>query len=125
MPKYIPLQRNFSLFTPPSNHYETHWDALWDTETNSNKLEWDQLLERNKVVILAEAGTGKTEELKAVANRLYQEGKASFFCRIETLLDLSFEDSLDIGDVQRFTQWQNAEVDLAYFFLDSVDEAKL
>ena len=44
---------------------------------------WEDLLEMPRVVILAEAGTGKTHELQVKAEALKAEGHAAFFCRIE------------------------------------------
>ena len=40
-----------------------------------------------RVVILAEAGAGKTEELRLRARTLQNEGKNAFFCRMESIAD--------------------------------------
>src|SRR5262249_36200126 len=48
-------------------------------------IHWSDLLTMTRVVILAEAGTGKTHELRETARRLRREGKAAFFCHIEDL----------------------------------------
>jgi len=43
------------------------------------QLSWDNLLEKDRVIIIAEPGTGKTEEFKAVTKRLRIDGKSAFF----------------------------------------------
>ena len=83
---------------------------------------WEDLLNHPRVVILAEAGMGKTQELKAQAEKLRSQGKYTFFCRIEDLIEEGLEASLD-NEVD-FRNWTDSS-DFGYFLLDSVDEAKL
>ena len=86
---------------------------------------WIDLLERPRVVILAEAGTGKIHELRETARRLRDEGKTAFFCRIEDLGELSLEQAIEIGNVEEFKEWSADGDNSGFFFLDSVDEARL
>lgn len=88
------------------------------------QLSWEDLLDKNRIVILAEPGTGKTEEFVAVAKRLRMAGKPAFFCRIELLQELEIRQSLVIGTREEFDKWLTGHKE-AYFFLDSVDEARL
>src|SRR6266542_1965086 len=76
------------------------------------------------VVILAEAGTGKTHELRETARGLRREGKAACFRRIEELAADGLENALVDGNVEEFSKWL-AGHNTAWFFLDSVDEARL
>jgi hypothetical protein len=88
---------------------------------------WEDLLKKSRVVILAEAGMGKTEELKAQTRKLRKDGKYAFFCRIEDLAEEGLVNSLDIDpcqDEELFEDWQRSSQP-GYFFLDSVDEARL
>src|SRR5690554_3885050 len=87
-------------------------------------LSWDELLEKSRVVVLAEPGTGKTEEFRAVTERLRSAGKPAFFCRIELLHSLDFKKGLDIGTAKELEEWMAGNQE-GYFFLDSVDEARL
>ena len=66
------------------------------------QLSWDNLLEKDRTVIIAEPGTGKTEEFQAVTKHLRMEGKLAFFFRIELLQaqELEFRHSLDIGTAE-------------------------
>lgn len=91
----------------------------------SDRIHWPELLAMKRVVILAEAGTGKTHELRETTRRLRRQKKAAaFFCRIEELADRSLEDALAEGSDTEFRSWLEGD-NAAWFFLDSVDEARL
>ncbi|MFY7914583.1 MAG: hypothetical protein ACOVPA_07940 [Rubrivivax sp.] len=77
------------------------------------------------MVLLAEALSGKTKELEHRAVALRREGKPAFFLRIEDLADDRFEASLNDDDKAAFHSWTAADSGEAWFFLDSVDEARL
>lgn len=87
-------------------------------------LEWSDLRERRRVVLLAEASSGKSEEFKNQVKQLNAEGNAAFYLPIEELADQGFEAALDAGAAKRFEQWSGG-ADEAWFFLDSIDEARL
>jgi hypothetical protein len=87
-------------------------------------LEWNDLHERQRVVLLAEASSGKSEEFKNQVKQLSAKGKASFYLPIEELADQGFEAALDAAAAKRFENWSNG-TDIAWFFLDSIDEARL
>ena len=84
---------------------------------------WSDILSMRRVVILAEAGSGKTEELLSVCQKLRGTNKSAFFIRLEHLAD-SFEDSFDEGTADEFRTWKDSDSD-CWLFLDSVDEARL
>ncbi len=88
-------------------------------------VDWDALLKHPRVVILAEASAGKTWELRRQATALATEGDAAFFVRIDDLADGRLEDGLDADDTERFERWRREGNSDAWFFLDSVDEARL
>jgi len=88
-------------------------------------VDWDALLKHPRVVILAEASAGKTWELRRQATALATEGDAAFFVRIDDLADGRLEDGLDADDTERFERWRRKGNSDAWFFLDSVDEARL
>jgi hypothetical protein len=87
-------------------------------------LEWSDLRERRRVVLLAEASSGKTEEFKNQVKQLNAEAKAAFYLPIEELADQGFEAALDTDAAKGFEKWSNGTDD-AWFFLDSIDEARL
>jgi hypothetical protein len=86
-------------------------------------VKWDQLLEKPRVVLLAEAGAGKTWEIRAAAAKLRASGKSAFFIRLE-LMTNGLDDAFDLGTASEFSNWHKGDEE-AWFFLDSVDEARL
>ena len=125
METYIQLNRSFRLL--PKDH-EFNEEAFEFAQSlglgeKADTHGWDQLLDLYRVIILAEAGAGKTEEIRQIAIKLRSEGKDAFFFRLESLsggLRISFE----IGNEQEFEVWLSSKEE-AWFFLDSVDEARL
>lgn len=89
-------------------------------------LGWDVLLDYRRVVLLAEAGSGKTSEFRNRTAALSAQGKAAFFVRLEDLADDGFESAIDPQDVDVLDRWfGNGDAGQGWFFLDSVDEARL
>ncbi|KUI99638.1 hypothetical protein [Vibrio sp. MEBiC08052] len=121
MPTYIPLNRQFSsvsLASEASEQQEVTFN-WWLDETKT----WEDLFNEYRCVILSEAGSGKTEEFQQQAMFLQQQGRPAFFIRIEDI-DRDFPAAFEIGDEDLFHSWL-ASSDDAWFFLDSVDEARL
>lgn len=85
---------------------------------------WAELLQLWRVVVLAEADSGKTREFEEQVKRLREEEAFAFFGRIEFIADNGLVDILSRADAERFNAWL-ASTEIAWFFLDSVDEAKL
>nr|WP_321397495.1 hypothetical protein [uncultured Desulfobacter sp.] len=121
MEGYISLNRQFSLV--PKDEEEAEKDeslAFW----GYGKLEsWGDIESDFRCVILAEAGAGKTEELRHRANVLEVQGKRSFFIRIEDI-EVDFYNAFEIGNEEQFQAWLQSTEE-AWFFLDSVDEARI
>lgn len=86
-------------------------------------LAWPDLLAWYRVIILSEAGSGKTEEIRHIAEQLNEDGKAAFFIRLEYIKD-DFEDSFEVGTYEAFQKWLASEEE-GWLLLDSVDEARL
>lgn len=89
-------------------------------------LGWAELLESERVVILAEAGSGKTREMQEQTRRLVREGKSAFFFPLEGLATTPLREVFSSHeDEERFDHWLSDPDAVAWFFLDSVDELKL
>jgi hypothetical protein len=84
---------------------------------------WDDLLILRRVVFLAEAGSGKTTEMIARARQQREAGHPSFYASLEDVGRGSLESALVPADGSRLAAWLGSEQD-AWFFIDSVDEAK-
>jgi hypothetical protein len=87
-------------------------------------LTWSALLEKKRVVILAEAGSGKSEELQAKAAELRAEGKFAFYARLQDIGHEGFPAALSAAEQRAFEAWKASDQP-AWVFADSVDEAKL
>ncbi len=120
--KHVKLNRSFSPVSKEIIFDRDDYD-LFNALGLAETKKWDDLLSLYRVVILAEAGAGKTEEMKAVTERLRGEGKKAFFLRLEHLCS-NLETSFDVGSPEEFSGWLSSG-EPGWFFLDSVDEARL
>lgn len=85
--------------------------------------QWPDLLAEPRVVLLSEAGSGKTEEIRHICRDLRHRGQRAFFLRIEHLA-LDFNGSFEEGTLEEFDDWIASGQD-GWLLLDSVDEARL
>lgn len=76
-----------------------------------------------RLIILSEAGSGKTAEIRNQANMLRNQGKPAFFIRLE-LIPRDFEDAFEVVSYEAFEEWL-ATGEEGWLFLDPVDEARL
>jgi len=117
---YVSLDRQFSLV--PKSYESEHDEAFYGFGLMGTEG-WGDIEKKFRCVILAEAGAGKTEEMRQRAVVLSRQGKASFFIRIEDI-EADFYDAFEVGESSQFNQWLKS-TDEAWFFLDSIDEARL
>ena len=87
-------------------------------------ISWTEILEHSRVVLLAEAGAGKTVEMEERAKRLAREGQYAFFLPLEALDRDPISDLLSNSEALRFHQWKEDSEAAVWFFLDAVDELK-
>ena len=119
---YVDLNRHF-LPIKKDEEIDFEFTRIWGKRIGG-LLDWNDLLNKKRVVLLAEALSGKTEEFKNNSQKLLTDRKASFFISIEELADEGFEQSLDPNATTVFEEWRNG-FEEGYFFLDSIDEARL
>ena len=86
---------------------------------------WPDLLEHARVIVLAEAGAGKTREMEEQAKHLEEEGRFAFFLPLDDLDREPMANILCPLDRKRFEAWKADGKALSWFFLDAVDELKL
>lgn len=92
----------------------------------STGIDWDDLLRSKRVLIVSEAGAGKTYECKTQCKRLWSEGEAAFYLELARLSVCSDLRSLLGHDEElRLDEWLASQSEIATFFLDSIDELKL
>ena len=119
---FVDLNRYF-LPIKKDEELNLEFPRVW-SKSIGGWLDWKDLLNKKRVVLLAEASSGKTEEFKNITHKLIEEGKAAFFVCIEELADEGFEQSLAPDATSVFEKWKNG-FEVGYFFLDSLDEARL
>lgn len=90
----------------------------------ADDIDWQELHKHPRVVILAEAGSGKTEELRAQRRALLARGSFAFYTTVKSAATEGFADSLQSTERERLAGWLASDKP-AWFFIDSVDEAKL
>lgn len=118
----VPLKRSFSPVKPTRNDDQeddfvrAHW-GLIETKV------WEDLEAEFRVIVLADAGAGKTFEAENRAKSIVDQGRKAFFIRIEDL-DADFDEAFEVGSSEKFDEWLSSS-EQAWFFLDSVDEARL
>ncbi|MCM5555333.1 NACHT domain-containing NTPase [Pleomorphomonas sp. NRK KF1] len=90
-----------------------------------DRITWAKLITRYRVVILSEAGSGKTREIRHTTQMLRKQGKAAFFLRLEHVAH-NFEDAFEegTGTYEEFERWRASGRE-GWLLLDSVDEARL
>lgn len=116
--EYIDLNRYFASPKKDDDEY-SYLEYL-----GASKTLWEDLLQYECVVVLGGAGSGKTEEFQRRTEIHKASGKFAVFFAIEELAGNSIEDCLSLEDEQNLENWHSSG-DIGYFFLDSVDEAKL
>lgn len=89
------------------------------------ELKWEDLLAFRRVLLVSEAGSGKTYECRAQQEKLWSEGEAAFFLDLSVLATTPIDDMLSGDELNRLENWKRAQSDVATFFLDSIDELKL
>jgi hypothetical protein len=89
-----------------------------------NGLDWPRLLQHRRVVVLAEAGSGKSEELKAQARHVIANGQFGFYATVQDVARQGLERALGDAGRARLQQWRASDQP-GWFLIDSIDEAKL
>lgn len=118
---FIDLDRTFSKILIDGDISD---DAdLISRRSRSGELHWPDLLSQHRVVLLSEAGSGKTAEIRNITRQLQREGKTAFFLRIENVMS-ELEDAFEEGTFDEFESWLASDTE-GWLFLDSVDEARL
>lgn len=91
----------------------------------SRATTWVDLLRSRRVMIISEAGAGKTHECRTQAQRLRDEGEPAFFVELAALAKEDLRNLLDDDEEARLEAWLSSQSDVATIFLDSIDELKL
>jgi len=126
MENFVDLDRRFRDLTDKELE-DPSLLAIWGYSEAISGTTWSELLKSERIVLLAEAGSGKTREMQHQVARLRKEGRVAFFIPIEALEkeDVRGYLAMEAGEIERLDAWAALEGEPAWFFLDSVDELKL
>ncbi len=91
----------------------------------SRGMAWQDLLRSRRVLMISEAGAGKTYECREQRKRLWDAGEPAFFIEMATLATGDLRTMLGSDEEGRLDTWLSSQSDIATFFLDSIDELKL
>ena len=100
-------------------------DGEWSHFFTSRKtnLTWNALENRSVVVVLGEAGVGKTSEFLSRVKVLRERGSMALFIALSGIIDAQ-RWSLGPEDAKLFKDWMESKQE-GYFFLDAIDESRL
>jgi len=91
----------------------------------TGSVDWAQLLKSSRILIVSEAGSGKTYECQQEKKRLWDAGEPAFFLELAQLAQSNLRTQLSPEEEDRFDAWRTSQSGSATFFLDSFDELKL
>jgi hypothetical protein len=87
-------------------------------------FEWADLLKRRRIVVLAEGGSGKSTEFQQQARAQANRANDAWYLTVQRVAEDGIEGSLLPAERARFRDWR-ASNRPGWFFVDSVDEARL
>lgn len=121
---YIDLNRRFCSLRGPGAVEDLAASSYLRGSLFDSSLGWDELLKQRLVVVLGEPGSGKSWEFRKRCDSIKEVGQPAFFIELERLVLGDWAASFSPTDLASFQKWQGGR-GVAYFFLDSVDEAKI
>ncbi|MDB5854818.1 MAG: hypothetical protein JWR22_2859 [Herminiimonas sp.] len=119
----IDLRRTFSQHTDAATDSDdSDWSQFLDQR--QGRSTWTDLHDKPLLVVLGEAGIGKTIEFQSEVGRLREAGQLAFFIPLNQLSDSESWRLVLTGHDAEFDAWAASDGP-GYFFLDAVDEARL
>lgn len=118
------MDRTFKDLRTPSGKDDA-FELSWGERFDESGVSWDDLLKSQRILIVSEAGAGKTYECESKARELFARGEPAFFLSLESVASTGVVATLFGDDLTRFTDWLASSSQVAYFFLDSIDELQL
>lgn len=123
--EWASLGRTFTEVTPDAEEPEVSVEYYLRRSGHATAQDWGWLLASPLVIILNEAGAGKTGEIRHRVEELRKSDASAFFLRLERLYAVKGDAAFDAPeDVANFHAWVRGRKS-ATFFLDALDEAKL
>jgi hypothetical protein len=118
LPQIADLSRRFQKFDPNAEEEEQAY--LFPEEAT---IDWQQLLSRTRVVLLAPARAGKSTELQLQVAKLTATGEPAFFIRLNQLAESTLRMSAMPNEHQLDKWLQGSRI--GWLFLDARDELSM
>lgn len=118
------MNRTFKALRTPSSKDDAI-ELAWGERFDESGVTWDELLRSQRILIVSEAGAGKTYECESKAGELFARGEPAFFLSLESVASAGVAAALFGDEYKRFTDWLASSSQVGYFFLDSIDELQL
>lgn len=119
--KFVELHRTFRELS--ENNFDNDEIDIGPAFRGGKRLRWPDLVKEYRLIILSEAGSGKTAEIRNIAQTLRAQGRPAFFLRLEHI-PIYFEEAFEVGTFEAFGEWLTSGEE-GWLLLDSVDEARL
>lgn len=116
--KHIDLDRQFVEASGDEDRQFRHLFA-----SGSGRLTWKEVLSKPRVVVLAEAGSGKSSEFDHQRDLLVTDGQFAFGASVSLVARSGLAGALTPSDRKRLDLWKGSDAP-CWLFIDSVDEAK-
>lgn len=116
----VPLNRRFRSAT---ENDELRFRGLFGSDYIAYPT-WRDLLEMRRVVVLAEAGSGKSTEFETQCAALNAAGKFAFSASVRDMAQAGLAGALVPAERVHLAAWQADETSECWLFIDSVDEAR-
>lgn len=122
--KTAPIERTFQDI-PEQQPLDIEQAAMMRDLGYHGGSTWDDLLKSPRVLVVSEAGAGKTHECRAQRQAKWNAGEPAFYLELAVLAKDNVRDILGPEEETRFNAWLASQSDVATFFLDSIDELNL
>jgi hypothetical protein len=86
---------------------------------------WNDVLKSRRILLIAEAQSGKTYECQTQQQMLWKAGEPAFFIDLSSVASQPWRELRSPDETERLERWRRTETDFATIFLDSLDELRL
>ena len=118
------VERSFGVI-PDDGFADVDGSRWLEWSGPGGRLDWDEILKSRRVLIVSQAGTGKTHECRERKRRLQDAGEAAFLLELAALCSTGLSDQMTVKEERLLKRWRRSQSEVATFFLDSVDEVAL
>lgn len=119
---FVELDRTFIALNLKQAYRPEEFDAL--RHFGTGLLKWPDLLDAQRIILLAGAASGKSEEFRQRATAIRRDGGFAIYLTVERLEAAGLDGSLNVSDREALAAWRRG-TEPGWFLLDSIDEARI